>query len=102
MQFGGAMQLTEFSVVGQRIPREEGPMLACGQAAFAGDIALPRMLIGGIKRSAIPHARVLNVDTSRAVGLPGVKAVITGKDIVLHKFGPFADEYSLAIEKVRY
>ena len=96
------MQLTEFSVVGQRIPREEGPMLACGQAAFTGDVSLPRTLIGKIKRSPLPHARIINLNTERAGRLPGVKGVITGRDIVRREFGPFADEYSLAVDKVRY
>lgn len=45
------------------------------------------MLRGKVLRSPYPHARILNVDTTRARALRGVKAVITGQDILPVKFG---------------
>ncbi|MDO8635074.1 MAG: molybdopterin-dependent oxidoreductase, partial [Dehalococcoidia bacterium] len=66
------------------------------------------MLIGKILRSPYSHARILSIDTSRAEKLPGVKAVITGKDTTGRKFGTIKaykaiwDELPLCIDKVRY
>jgi 4-hydroxybenzoyl-CoA reductase subunit alpha len=78
---------------------------ATGDAEYTDDMVLPRMLYGKILRSPYPHARIIDIDTSRAENLPGVKAVITGKDTPGRKYGVFgrtADQYALAIDKVRY
>ncbi|HLC30826.1 MAG TPA: xanthine dehydrogenase family protein molybdopterin-binding subunit, partial [Dehalococcoidia bacterium] len=68
------------SLIGARLPRIDAVAQATGEAKFTSDIVLPRMLHGKILRSPLPHARVLNVDTSRAERHPGVKAVVTGRD----------------------
>jgi len=64
------------------------------------------MLYGKILRSTVPHAKILNVDTSKALKLPGVRAVITGKDFPWGmKYGFTAitrDQTPLAQDKVRY
>lgn len=73
--------MREFSVVGQRILRIDDPALARGQARFTADLALPGMLYSKILRSPHPHARILNIDTSKALKLPGVKVVLTGEDV---------------------
>lgn len=97
----------EFSVVGKRLPQIHSKVKATGEAEYTVDITLPGMLHGKILRSPHPHARILNIDTSRAERLPGVKAVITGKDTPGLKYGSFRnpafwDELTPAIEKVRY
>ncbi|MDO8688612.1 MAG: xanthine dehydrogenase family protein molybdopterin-binding subunit [Dehalococcoidia bacterium] len=98
----------EYSVVGKRFPRLDGPVKVTGQASFAGDLELPRMLEGKILRSPFPHARIVRIDTSRALGLSGVKAVVTAQDTLQLKYNvlrfkpSFADEYMLALDKVRY
>ncbi len=98
----------EYSVVGKRLPRLDGPAKATGQAEFATDITLPRMLQGKILRSPHAHARILKIDTSRAQSLPGVKAVVTAEDTLKQKYNvlrfkpAFADQYPLALDKVRY
>ena len=92
----------EFSVIGKRLPRLDGPAKATGQAVYATDMVLPRMLQGKILRSPHPHARILSIDTSRAESLPGVKAVVTAKDTIGRKYNvlrfkeSFAGEYPLA------
>ncbi|NIO12222.1 MAG: hypothetical protein GTO40_31075, partial [Deltaproteobacteria bacterium] len=48
---------------------------------YAGDVSRPGELWGGFLRSPHPHARILHMDVSRAINLPGIKAVITGKDV---------------------
>ncbi|MBI4288316.1 MAG: molybdopterin-dependent oxidoreductase [Chloroflexi bacterium] len=100
--------MKEYSVVGKRLPRIDSPAKAMGQAKYAADLVLPRMLHGKVLRSPHPHARILNIDTSQAEGLPGVKAVVTGKDTKGVKFGGWRaftqliDQYPLCMDKVRY
>jgi putative selenate reductase molybdopterin-binding subunit len=53
---------------------------ATGQAAFAGDLALPGTLHLALRRSPLAHARVARVDTATARGMPGVVAVLTTED----------------------
>ncbi len=100
--------MKEYSVVGKPLTRVDGRVKVTGQAQYAGDITLPNMLHGKILRSPYPHAKIIKIDTSKAEALPGVKVVITGKDIGPVRFGFVdtprypADEYALAIDKVRY
>jgi 4-hydroxybenzoyl-CoA reductase alpha subunit len=94
--------------IGKRIPRKDGPEKVTGRAQYTVDIRLPSMLAGRILRSPHPHARILNIDTSRAESLPGVKAIITSKDTAgaMHGFVETprypADQYPLAKDRVRY
>jgi len=95
----------ELNVVGTRLPMLDAAQKAKGTAQFTDDLFLPGMLYGKILRSPFAHARILNIDTSKAEKLPGVKGVITGRDIPDRQYGivPMAkDEYALAKEKVRY
>ncbi len=94
--------MAELAVVGKRIPRIDGPALARGKARFTADITLPGMLHGKILRSPHPHARLVGIDASKAVRLPGVKAVLTSQDIPRRKYGFFPDEYAMAVDKVRF
>ncbi|MEE8205266.1 MAG: xanthine dehydrogenase family protein molybdopterin-binding subunit [Dehalococcoidales bacterium] len=98
-------QRDDWWTVGKRLPLIDGPTKARGEAEYAGDLSLPRLLWGKILRSPYPHARLVHVDAGRARRLPGVKAVITGKDIprVIYGIVPkAADEYALALDKVLY
>jgi 4-hydroxybenzoyl-CoA reductase subunit alpha len=70
----------KYSVVGKRQPRLDGVLKATGRAEFTDDVVLPGTLHGKIVRSPITYGKILNIDTSRAEKLPGVKAVITHKD----------------------
>ncbi|MEE8109999.1 MAG: xanthine dehydrogenase family protein molybdopterin-binding subunit, partial [bacterium] len=98
--------MSDLSVVGQRAPKVDGFPLLTGEAQYSFDIQLPRMLYGKILRSPHPHARILNIDTSKAEHLAGVKAVITAEDtpkIKYHFLGhPHEDKYPLAVDKVRF
>lgn len=77
----------DFSVVGKRVQRVDGKALITGEAKFIDDIVIPNMLFGKILRSSYPHAKILNIDTSKAEKLPGVKAVITAADTPKLKYG---------------
>jgi 4-hydroxybenzoyl-CoA reductase subunit alpha len=95
----------ELNVVGARLPMLDAAQKAKGAALFTDDLVLPGMLFGKILRSPLAHARILNIDTSKAVKLPGVKGVVIGKHIPDRQYGivPRAkDEYALAKNTVRY
>ena len=72
---GGAL-----NVVGRRAPNIDAVERVTGRAKYTGDIDLPGMLVARVLRSTYAHARIVNVDTSKAEALPGVRAVITYKD----------------------
>ena len=94
----------EFSIIGKPLPKVDGMGKCTGQTKFADDFNLPRMLAGRLLRSVHAHALIKCIDTSRAAQLPGVYAVITGKDLPI-KFGilPVSqDEEVLAVAKVRF
>src|SRR5713226_6028504 len=94
----------ELAVVGKSLPKPDAMGKVSGQARFADDLMLPRMLFARILRSPLPHARIRQVDASRARVMPGVHAVLTGEDLPI-KYGilPVSqDEEALCSEKVRY
>lgn len=95
----------EFNVLGKRLPRKDAVEKVTGYAKYAADYAQPDMLWCKVLRSPQVHARILNIDTSRAERLPGVKAIVTGKDFNGWTWGFMAqtrDESPLAVDKVRY
>ena len=79
----------EYTVVGKSLPKTDGIEKATGKAIYIDDFVLPAMLWGKILRSPYPHARILNIDCSKAKSLPGVKAVITGSDLPKARMGAF-------------
>src|ERR1700704_99243 len=68
--------------IGQRTIRPDGVDKVTGRAAFAADTTMPGMIWGKVLRSPHPHARIKSIDTAKAAALPGVKAVMTAKDLV--------------------
>ena len=68
-------------VVGKPTPRVEGEFKVTGRAQYSGDLNLPGTLWGKCLRSPIPYGRIKNIDFSKALQVPGVKAIITGKDV---------------------
>jgi CO/xanthine dehydrogenase Mo-binding subunit len=67
-------------VVGTRPIRPDGVDKVTGRAAFGADMVMPGMLWGKIKRSPHAHARILSINTDKALALPGVRAVVTAAD----------------------
>src|ERR687887_1583284 len=93
----------KFSVIGQRVQRVEGYDKVTGESKYVADIQLPGMLVGKVLRSPYPHARIVNIDTSRAEKLRGVRAVVTAEDTIKRPWGAFfADQYILSVGKTRY
>ena len=92
------------SVVGKRLPKVDAVSKVTGRAVYADDMLPARTLHCKILRSPHPHARILSIDPSAARRIPGVMAVITGRDLPI-KFGILPvtqDERALEYEKVRY
>lgn len=100
--------MKHYRILGKRVEPVDGPVKVTGGARYTADIVLPGMLYGKILRSPFAHARILNIDTTRAKGLPGVRAVLTAKEIGRVPYGfmiPFGypdDECLLAVDKVRF
>jgi CO/xanthine dehydrogenase Mo-binding subunit len=94
--------------IGKRVPRKDGPAKATGRAKYTTDIQLPGTLMGRILRSPHAHARILNVDISRALRVKGVKAIVTAKDVPGGKHGFVEtpryppDQYPLSTDRVRF
>src|SRR5258708_32941681 len=74
--------ITDNKWIGQRTHRPDGAGKVAGRAAFADDTTMPGMIWGKVKRSPHPHARIKSIDISKAEALPGVKAVVSARDIV--------------------
>ncbi len=89
--------------VGARVPRLDAYGKVTGRAVFGADFALPGMLHGKILRSTEPHARIVAIDVARAAALPGVRAVVTGRDVPDVRYGgALKDETVFATDRVRY
>jgi carbon-monoxide dehydrogenase large subunit len=70
-----------YRVIGKRMPRKEDLRLLTGLARFMDDIEIPRALHACFVRSPHAHARIKSIDTEKALAVPGVVAVVTGKDL---------------------
>ncbi|NMM25827.1 MAG: 4-hydroxybenzoyl-CoA reductase subunit alpha [Glaciimonas sp.] len=89
---------------GQRIALVDGIEKVSGRAKYTADLFTPDALAGRIFRSPYAHAEIIRIDTSEALKLPGVVAVITG-DACDKAYGilPVAqNEFPLARERIRY
>ena len=71
----------EYKVVGTRPIRHDGTDKVTGRAQYSADIQLPGLLHGKILRSPHPHARIKSIDTSRALAMAGVRAVVTSAEL---------------------
>jgi 4-hydroxybenzoyl-CoA reductase subunit alpha len=92
------------NVVGKPFRKVDARAKCVGQTKFADDIMLPRMLACKILRSHVPHALIRNIDLSKALALPGVLAIITGRDLPIpYGILPVSqDEHALCVDKVRF
>lgn len=89
------------SVIGKSIPKPDAPDKAIGRTRYINDMVLPRMLIGRILHTDRVHALIKNIDVTTAKALPGVHAVLTGKDVPELRFGFRRDNVPLKRDKVR-
>ncbi len=89
--------------VGKSVPRVDAFEKVTGAAKYVDDMAFgPGLLYGKIVHSPMAHAIIKNIDTSKALALPGVKAVVTGQDNPTHLGLYLKDRYIFAYDRVRY
>jgi carbon-monoxide dehydrogenase large subunit len=74
-------------IFGSGIKRREDPRLITGQAKYTDDLSLPGMAYLHIVRSPYAHANIRSINTEKAVRMPGVVGIFTGKDIAEGGFG---------------
>ena len=97
--------MKEFNVINSRVPRVDARAKVTGDARYTADLSMPNMLYGALLQSPHAHAKILNIDTSAAKKLIGVKEVVTAKEASPIKFGLSParyDEMMFCMEKVRY
>ena len=95
--------MTTYTNIGRSVPRLDAQEKVTGAAIYTADIDLPETLWGAALRSPLPHARIVNIDVSKAVAVPGVHAVLTGEDVRGIRYGRrLYDVPILAEDKVRF
>lgn len=80
------------NTIGQSIPRVDALSKVTGQAKFPADINLPGQVHMKVLFANRPHARVLDIDASKARSRPGVLAVITAEDVPVNEYGHIEDD----------
>ncbi|MBI2227699.1 MAG: molybdopterin-dependent oxidoreductase [Deltaproteobacteria bacterium] len=101
----GPETVHDYKIIGTPVPKKDGWLKATGEAKYADDLFLHGMLHGKLLRSPHAHAKIVHIDVSSAANLPGVRAVVTGKDFPGIRYGnmPQTRDYlPLGIDKVRY
>jgi carbon-monoxide dehydrogenase large subunit len=100
--------------IGKPVPGKTAPVLVAGKGQFAADVSLPDMGFMAVLRSPTAHARIVSIDAEATRHLPGVRLVVSGKDVqehtnpIPHLIDPrglgahSTDVYCLAIDRVRY
>jgi xanthine dehydrogenase molybdenum-binding subunit len=102
--------VSDSAIIGHSVKRVDLLGKVTGAAQYAGDIQLPGMLHARTLRCKVAHANIRRIDTTRALALAGVKAVLTHENVprVLHAGSPHPRSSSLAADqyildrKVRY
>ncbi len=91
------------SPIGESVPRVDALEKVTGAAVYADDLQFgPGLLYARIKRSPHPHALIKKIDASKALALPGVKAVVTGEDFSGHTGLYLQDRFIFCRDRVRY
>ena len=102
------LSTTDYKVVGTRPIRHDGTDKVTGRAKYGGDFQAAGLLHGKVLRSPHAHARIKSIDVSKALGYPGVKAIVTGQDMPVAKMenpdqgSRFSSDNILARDKVLY
>ena len=94
--------MTGDPAVGKPVPPEDTVRKVTGTALYTYDWELPGTLYAKLATSTVPHAKIVGVNLGRAKEVPGVVAILTGKDMPF-RVGMYAgDRDLLAVEKVRW
>jgi carbon-monoxide dehydrogenase large subunit len=79
---------TGFRYIGQPMPRNEDARLITGHGRYTDDFGFPGQAYAAMVRSPHPHARIVSIDKTRALAMPGVLGVYTGADCATDGLGP--------------
>src|SRR5947209_3906648 len=90
----GTQQQVQPVLVGTSLPRLDGPDKVTGHARYAGDQVLPGMLYAHLVLSPYAHARILTIETSAALAVPGVVAVFTAETLGMSRSDPLSRSQS--------
>ncbi|MCL6452662.1 MAG: xanthine dehydrogenase family protein molybdopterin-binding subunit [Alicyclobacillus sp.] len=82
--------------------RKDAEEKVTGRAEYTADVSAWGMLHAALLASPYAHARIVSIDTQRAITMPGVRAVVTGADYPQRTGLPIADRPLLAVDVVRY
>ncbi|MDO8753912.1 MAG: xanthine dehydrogenase family protein molybdopterin-binding subunit, partial [Anaerolineales bacterium] len=91
-------------MIGKSVPMLDSVARVTGAVDYMINLRLPNMLFGRIVRSQAPHAKLLKVDITNALQVPGVVAILTGEDLGANAFYGVAikDQGVVAVDRVRY
>ncbi|HKC18141.1 MAG TPA: xanthine dehydrogenase family protein molybdopterin-binding subunit [Candidatus Dormibacteraeota bacterium] len=85
------------------MPRIDALEKISGRAVFAADVSLPHMCHAAVTRSQLPHAKLVDVDCSEALGMPGVIAAVAGRDLAPRLYGRRVRDVPILVrEEVRF
>jgi CO/xanthine dehydrogenase Mo-binding subunit len=90
----------DYSVVGKSVMRVDALEKVTGKAVYCTDIKLPGMLHVKVLRSPNPHAKIISIDTTKAVKLSGVKCVLTGDDVPSNRYGSVVRDSTILAQGV--
>jgi CO/xanthine dehydrogenase Mo-binding subunit len=97
------VKISESSLIGQSVQRTDVIDKITGCAVYVDDIQFgPSLLYSRLVRSPHPHALIKSIDTKKAQELPGVRAIVTGKDLTARMGLYLIDRPIFASERVRY
>jgi CO/xanthine dehydrogenase Mo-binding subunit len=90
--------------IGRSVPMLDAQARVKGEVDYMVNLHLPNMLVGKIVRSQSPHAKLLKVDTTNALQVSGVVAVLTGADLGANAFygAAIKDQGVVAVDRIRY
>jgi CO/xanthine dehydrogenase Mo-binding subunit len=90
--------------IGKSVPMLDARARVKGEVDYMVNLRLPNMLVGKIVRSQAPHAKLLKVDTTNALQVSGVVAILTGADLGANAFygAAIKDQGVVAVDRVRY
>jgi CO/xanthine dehydrogenase Mo-binding subunit len=79
--------MTTYNIIGKSLPRVDARGKVTGETPYSGDLSMPGMLHMKLLFAGRPHARIKQINTSKAEAAPGVVAVYTAKDVPVNEYG---------------
>jgi CO/xanthine dehydrogenase Mo-binding subunit len=91
-----------FYIIGKSVFRKEALAKVTGAAKYTADYNIPGLLYGCLVTSSYAHAEIKQIQTSEAWKVPGVRAVVTGKQYPILTGSVILDRPPIALDRVRY